>query len=238
MTISDVMNFLFGHGEGLVDRVAVWTAILVAVAWVQLRKLRKTTSADFAQKLIEGFFSEDTRNLMVLLFSSAIDYTVLPLKGDDGQDVIDERPYFKIRESIFNQFKNAGLINLPDWRKGYNECEIDDFLLGYLDDVGRLERAGLIDFETANSTLGYYILELVGETQEVKSYLNHRDIQGAYPNLHYIHGELSSYKAVEEKCCCIRFLWHIRHRSKRIMRHFTGLQKGTKQFKDSEVRLS
>jgi len=151
-----ILDYLFGNAEGCIDKTAVWTAVLcfvtlslVGVAWYQLSSIKKTTRADYLKRLNDSFFTQDTRNLLVLLFNSAIEFSILPIRNTEGTNDIDELPYFEIDKSVLKQLKEAGLILLPEWRKGFNAFEIDDLLLGPLDDVGRFERHGLLDIRTA-----------------------------------------------------------------------------------------
>jgi hypothetical protein len=196
-----VVDFLFGNAEGCIDKTAVWTAILafitlilVVVAWYQLSSIRKTTRADYLKRLNDSFFTEETRNLLVLLFNSAIEFATLPIKNKDNTLDIDELPYFRIDEVVLKQLTDSGLIYLPSWRKGYNAFEIDDLLLGPLDDVGRFEKNGLLDISAAYRTFGYYVCELVGDNEAVKGYLKYKDSQGNYDDLLYLHKKFLSYK--------------------------------------------
>ena len=196
-----VLDFLFGNAEGCIDKTAVWTAVLAVmtlfltiVAWSQLSSIRKTTKADYLKRLNDSFFTEETRNLLVLLFNSAIEFSVLPIKGKESASPIDRLPYFKINEYVLKQLKDSGLISLPEWRKGYNPFEVDDLLLGPLDDVGRYEKNGLLDIGSAYDTFGYYVCELVGDNEGVKAFLKHEDNRGNYDDLERLYNEFLSYK--------------------------------------------
>ena len=225
---TDFIYILFGNAEGCIDKTALWTAalvivtfILLLVAYFQLSNIKKTARAEYIKRLNDSFFTEETRNLMVLLFNSAIELSTLPIMDEEGKTKIDELPYFKIKEFVLEQLKNSGLISFADWRKGYNAFEIDDLLIGHLDDVGRFEKNGLLDIHTAYSTFGYYVLELVGENEEekteVRKYLNDQECQGNYDDLEYIYEEFVSYKNVKNKCWCKRRLWSIRHSLKKYL---------------------
>ena len=227
MTI-DFIYYLFGNADGGIDKTALWTAALVIVtiflmmiAIFQLRNIKKTARAEYIKRLNDSFFTEATRNLLVLLFNSAIELSTLKIKDRDGKTDIDELPYFKIKEFVLEQLRNSGLISLEDWRKGYNAFEIDDLLIGHFDDVGRFEKEGLLDIHIAYSTFGYYILELVGENEgektEVRKYLNDQECQGNYDDLEYIYKEFVSYKNMKNKCWCKRKLWSIRHSLKKYL---------------------
>jgi hypothetical protein len=222
--LTHFIYYLFGNADGGIDKTALWTAalvivtfILLLVAYFQLSNIKKTARAEYIKRLNDSFFTEETRNLIVLLFNSAIELSILPIMDKEGKDQIDELPYFKIKEFVLEQLKNSGLISLAEWRKGYNAFEIDDLLIGHFDDVGRFEKNGLLDIHTAYSTFGYYVLELVGNSEdeetEVRKYLNDPKCgcQGNYNDLEYIHKEFISYKNMKNKCWCARKLWSIWH---------------------------
>lgn len=201
-----ILDFLFSNAEGCIDKTALWTAVLaimtlflIIVAWSQLSSIRKTTKADYLKRLNDSFFTEETRNLLVLLFNSAIEFSVLPIKGKESASPIDRLPYFKIDEFVFKQLKDNGLISLPKWRKGYNAFEVDDLLLGPLDDVGRYEKNGLLDVRSAYDTFGYYVCELVGDNEAVKAFLKHEDNRGNYDDLEHLYKKFLSYEKSKDK---------------------------------------
>jgi hypothetical protein len=179
--------FLFGNAEGFIDKTSLWTAVLAIIAYVELSSIKKTARADYLKRLNDSFFTEETRNLLVLLFNSAIEFSVLTIKNKEGTADIDKLPYFRIDESVLKQLKDNGLISLPEWRKGYNAFEIDDLLLGPLDDVGRFKKNGLLDIDAAYDTFGFYVCELVGENKAVKAYLKNKDSKGNYDDLKDLH---------------------------------------------------
>lgn len=217
MTISNLIYSLFGNAEGSIDKTAVWTAtlvfttlILALVAYVQLSNIKKTARAEYIKRLNDSFFTAETRNLLVLLFNSAIEFDILSIKDKEGKIEIDKLPYFRIREFVLDQLVANGLLSLEKWRKGYNAFEIDDLLLGPLD-IGRFERKDLVDFHSAESTFGYYIRELVGKNEEVKKFLDDEGSQGNYDDLEYIYAEVVSYEQMRNECWCVRKLWSFWH---------------------------
>ena len=196
-----IFNFLFANADGSIDKTAVWTAflalvtfVLALVAVIQLSSIKKIARADYLKRLNDSFFTEEMRNLLVLLLNSAIEFSILPIKDEQGKNNIDELPNFKIKQYVLDQLWKSGMISIPDWRKSYNAFEIDDWLLGPLDDVGRFEKNGLLDMRSAYDTFGYYVIELVGKNQPVRDFLNHEDSKGNYDDLEYLYKKFLSYQ--------------------------------------------
>lgn len=187
-----------------IDRTALYTAILAVltgvlaiVAYSQLSSIKKTSRADFIKKFNDSFFTPETRNLITLLMNAGIEFDVFQIKGENGEP-IDRLPFFKIKSNVREQLEDAGLIRIELWRKGYTAFEVDDLLLGHFDDVGRFERKGLIDIETAYHTFGYYFHELVENNQAVKKMLEHEDNKGAYSDLEYINKKFKAHALENE----------------------------------------
>lgn len=221
--LTDALVSLFGNSEGSIDKTAVWTALLaivtvflLCVAWVQLSSIKETAKADFLKRLNDSFFTENTRNLIVLLSNSAIDFKILPIKDISGFK-IDELPYLEIRDSVLKQLMDKGVISLPEWRKGYNAFEIDDFLLGPLDDVGRYEMEGLLDIVTTYKTFSYYVQEVVAENKAIRGYLKDSidEDTANYDDLEYLYKEFVSYEKISNKGWLIKELWKIGHKIRR-----------------------
>jgi hypothetical protein len=127
---------------------------------------------------------------------------------------------------VLEQLKIGGLISLSEWRKGYNAFEIDDILLGPLDDVGRFEKNGLLDIRTAYNTFGYYVRELVGHNKAVKDFLKDKGSQGNYDDLEYLYREFVSYEEMKTKCWCTRRLWAMGHMIRRRRANGIGIHRG------------
>jgi hypothetical protein len=174
LTMYDLLAWLFGTNEHGIDRTALWTGVIALVtfggvlfAWVQLRAIRKTSRADFAKRFIDTFFNDDTRTLFALVMNSALVFEVKNI-CDNGQK-IDRLPYMKIRPEIVAQL--AGIVAVETGRRGYSPFEIDDFLLGHFDDLGRYVKQKLIDFKTARHIFSYYVTESF-ENPAIIEYLN------------------------------------------------------------------
>lgn len=212
-SIYSIWQFLFEPP----DRVAFYTAalvfvtaFLVVVAWIQLASLKKTSRAEFIKKFNDSFFTIETRQLVLLLLNSSLEFSVLHINNEKGE-AIDRLPYLRLNKEIVGQLKGAGLITVEDWRLGYNAFEVDDLLLGHLDDVGRYEKNGLLGIKAAYATFGYYFHELLEKDSPAEKMMNDKDNEGNYEDLKYMQKELESYKTVINKCFYCRLYWHVRH---------------------------
>ena len=108
--------------------------------------------------------------------NSALEFKVLEIKGKDGKK-IDELPFFRIKEDIAGQLK--GVIDVDPGKTGYSAFEIDDLLLGHLDDIGWYESRKLIDMETIREMFGYYIYECY-QNAEIQKYLDQKCNKGKF----------------------------------------------------------
>lgn len=190
--IHCVLSFLFGTNANGIDRTALWTGIAalcagvaalaaigaVLVAWYELGSTRKTTRADFAKRFVESFFTEETRGLFALLMNSALEFKILEINAKDGKK-IDELPFLEIKKDIASQLK--GVIDVPSGKSGYSAFEIDDLLLGHLDDIGWYEKHKLIDPDTIEEMFGYYIDECF-KNEEIQKYLKQKCNKGKFQN--------------------------------------------------------
>jgi hypothetical protein len=187
----DLLAWLFGTNDHGIDRTALWTGVIALVtfgavlfAWVQLRAIRKTSRADFAKRFIDTFFNDDTRTLFALLMNSALTFEVKNI--DENGQKVDRLPYMKIKPEIVKQL--SGIIAVERGRLGYSAFEIDDFLLGHFDDLGRYVMQKLIDFKTARLIFSYYVTESF-ENPAISEYLRDEDNQGKYKDFRYIYNK-------------------------------------------------
>jgi hypothetical protein len=126
--------------------VALVTALLVLVAWWQLRKLSKTNSADFIHKLATDFFTPEARRLMNLIDCEALEF-----------DNKETRPYFKVNLCKLYRTNPREFWECLIKKKYYSTWEVDDFLLGHFEDIGRLVEDGIVEFQMVNKVFSSYI---------------------------------------------------------------------------------
>jgi hypothetical protein len=191
--VHKALYFLFGGTGDSIDRTALWTGVAaiaafvaIFIAWLELGSTRKTTHADFVKRFNDSFFNQETRTLFTLLMNSALEFNVLEIKGKDGQQ-IDRLPYFKIKKDIANQLK--GIVSIDPEKTGYSAFEIDDFLLGYFDDIGWYRKGRIIDLDSIEQTFGYYVIACY-ENEEIQKYLNDEDNKCKYSDFKFIYDKL------------------------------------------------
>ena len=205
---------------------AIFAAFLVWVAWEELSKLGKTSSADFIHKLDNDFFTRETRTLVslidckVLEFKKPIDKQS-PNGGGESSDGIESQPYFEVDQSKLDK------TNLPEKlkqrlgrRKYYSAWEVDDLLLGLFENIGMLERRGIVDFQMVYDVFSWY-LEKAWENNHIKEYIRYqRKLEKAahidlafYNRFQYIAEKCLEYEDIHPGPCM--WWW-------KFKRHFCG----------------
>lgn len=171
-------NYPQPYYGGIVGSVlaAVFSTLLVWVAWSQLGRLGTISSADFIYKLNTIFFTNDTRTLMSLIDCDALAFTIQPEKLNDPDNNTQLQPYFEVIESQITYTKLPPQIqkSLID-TKYYSMWQIDDLLLGHFEDIGRLEQRGIIDFQMIYDVFSWYITT-VWQYTPIKEYIRYQRI--------------------------------------------------------------
>jgi hypothetical protein len=152
-----------------IDWTAIFTAALAIIAFWQLRKINRTSSGDFLHKLKNDLFNEKTTLLIQL-----IDYNSLQFKRPDD----DKIPYFEIvLDSITNnKIKNEMIRKIKKLRDGSNivdAYEIDEFLLGHIEDLGIFTQHKIINLSMVYEEFSWYI-EKCWEDNNIKDYIEHQ----------------------------------------------------------------
>jgi hypothetical protein len=145
--------------------IAVATLALIWVGIEQLQGLTKTANADFFKRT-DQFFRPETRTLLHLI--------------EDGYLLFEEKKpfrdsYFLVDENkitgsgLHDDIKKTLLANKPV----YSTYEIDDFILGPLEDLGSLEadERNLISFDLIYDFFSWYIRRTWGN-EEIRRYVH------------------------------------------------------------------
>ena len=154
----------------LINGTAFWTFILATVTfllvilgWIQLRKLNKTSSAEFYHKFKNDFFNDKLRLLMFL-----IENRMLILKGNKTTpyfeisfDTLPLDSFYSLMEEIKKRLDNKKIIL---------SHEVDDYLLGCFEDLALFKRKNIIDIEMIWDGFSYYI-EVCLENSEIQKYI-------------------------------------------------------------------
>jgi hypothetical protein len=171
---------------------AIFTFLLVYVAWAELGNISQTSSADFIHRFKKDFFTEETRTLIHLIDSGYIEFV------DEHKDC-ERISFFKINEE---KIKNSGLpdeiVTRLTKKKVYSTYEIDDLLLGDFEDVGFLENKGLVDIEMVYNEFSWYV-SVVFENPEIQAYLKSQveESPDIYENFKYIYTKCKSFEKVK-----------------------------------------
>ena len=83
--MNELFSFFFedASANGSISRSAIWTFVLVFVAYLQFRKANHISSADFIHRLKNDFFNKETREIYFLFEK---DY----LRYDEENEIFEE----------------------------------------------------------------------------------------------------------------------------------------------------
>jgi hypothetical protein len=114
---------------------ALSTIVLIFVAYWQLRSLAKTSRSDFLYRVKSDFFNEEARRLIFLAENELLKF--------HAQDRI---PHFEIvgreKPRVADRMKELGIEG-----DSISVYLVDDVLLGPMEDIGVLEKLGLVTLE-------------------------------------------------------------------------------------------
>jgi len=180
-----------------------FAAFLVWVAWEELSKLSRTTSADFIHKLNADFFTRETRTLISLIDCKALEFVEPPdsyssESGNESDDDTTVQPYFEANRDSIEK------TNLPDEPKKrllrkmfYTGWDIDDILLGHFENIGMLEQRDIVDFQMVYDAFSWY-LEVVWDNEHIKNYI--RNERRGSENDHIDTVIYSRFQYIVTKC--------------------------------------
>lgn len=152
---------VFGAVAGALIGSFVTSALVLIGVW-QVIKIANTASADFVLRKTEQFFRDETRLLLHLIDS---DYLIFKRNSNFNESyfLVDEA---RIKQSDLHDLLKTDLLK----RLAFSAYEIDDLLLGPLEDLGYLESVGTIDFKLIDNTFGFY-LEKIMDNPAVSDYV-------------------------------------------------------------------
>jgi hypothetical protein len=219
--LREYLSYLCGTKESAgssIDMVALWTIALVIatlllwyVAREQLTGISRATKADFIKKFGNEFFNDTTRDIMMLLDYDALSYDEKYIRYSHLKSP-KVFQYFKINQNIVDQFAISTDKRDSFFKKGvYSAFEIDDFLLGYLEDIGHFERHGLLNIKDVNNFFGWYLIK-IWENAEVNKYVfmqRQTDDEEIYQSAEYIYKKCISYNKCISQGNCL-FWWRIK----------------------------
>ncbi|MGA2150740.1 MAG: hypothetical protein ABSG48_01095 [Geobacteraceae bacterium] len=207
-------NYVCGKTDctkGMIDWVALWTfslaiaTLLLVVVTVMLWRMSKyqlgglttTAKADFIERFARNFFGEKTRRILMLLDYNALEFHVDDIDIENGGE-LKPFPYFKIKESIVKRMKIDSQEMESILEKGiYSSFEIDDFLLGYFEEIGSFEQQKRLDIEDVYNNFAWY-LDKCWNNPEIKKYVEQQrqtESDDVYENFEYIYNKCNSFES-------------------------------------------
>ncbi len=202
----------------------IFTAFLVWVAWEELSKISKTSSADFIHRLDNDFFTDETRTLVSLIDCGVLEFRFdkhCPNDEEKSGDGIEPVAYFEINQKKLDKISLPIDLKEPlAKKKVYSVWEVDDLLLGVLENVGMLERRGILDFQMVFDVFGWY-LKTAWNNDHIKEYLRYqraleKDVcvdMAIYNRFQYIAIKCLEYEGIHPGPCM--WWW-------KFKRHFCG----------------
>ncbi|HEY4905273.1 MAG TPA: hypothetical protein VIH89_17480 [Candidatus Sulfotelmatobacter sp.] len=135
---------------------AITTVALVLVAYWQLRALARTSRSEFLYKLKRDFFTDEARRLIFLAENDLLEFQSADIS------------YFRIVQvSAETQSRLAELGIAGSTISAY---QVDDALLGPLEDVGILLRSNLVSLNEAYEQFESYV-QICAESKAMGAYL-------------------------------------------------------------------
>ena len=168
LVIEKIMiNYIFGQNSIVVwtSLSAIATFLLCAIAFFQLKQVNKTEIAKFNLDFQNGFFTTETRNLLILFDANALTFVNKKIDGNN-EDV-----YFQLDRDNIKKYKSIKSIKPGDIKSIYSAYEIDDLLLGNFEEISLFYEQGLLDMKSIYAGFDWYI-ETVYKNKEIQKYID------------------------------------------------------------------
>lgn len=152
---------------------ALFTGLLWWTAFKQLTSIKNSENSSFINEFSKRFFSDKTRLIFQLIEIDNYNKNNSPSFSFD-----ENQQYFKINTSAIgdddekNNFKQSLLKAFGFDKTIFTTNEIDDFLLGHIEDIGGLFEKKVLDEDQIDNTFSYYILE-IHNNAEIQKYVSY-----------------------------------------------------------------
>jgi len=160
---------------------AIAAVILTIVAYWQLRSLAATSRSDFVYRLKKDFFTEETRRLIFLAENELLEF-------DTGEPIAHFRIVGHEDRTVKERLRDLGIDKFT-----ISTYEVDDALLGPMEDMGVLESMGLISLKEVYEAFVTYI-NICVENSALRAYLEYSrrdpDDDDVYDHLWTIYNKL------------------------------------------------
>jgi hypothetical protein len=172
---------------------AFFTLVLAYIALRQLNRIHSTSNAELIHKLKTDFFRPETRILTHLVEHEYLLFI-------DPETIQTASPY---KEAYFEvDMDKIGKTNLPQEirddlskKKYYSTYEMDDLLLGHLEDIGLFWDSGALEIGVVYEEFDYY-LAIAYDNPAIKDYIKFARKDGAdiYDKFEKVYNGSKSYK--------------------------------------------
>ena len=195
--LSGCVYFIYKGEDAWVFATAMATVLLWIVASAELGGMNKVTKADFIKKFSDGFFKDETRDILMLLDYDALSFKIEKVNYTDKES--RSLPYFSANEEIVKQLKlDSGKQKNILEKKLYSSYEIDDYLLGPIESIAYFEKRGLLNIEQVYDDFDHYI-NLIYDSCVIQEYIQQqrneeKDGENIYDGLEYIYEKCDSYE--------------------------------------------
>jgi hypothetical protein len=145
--------------------------LIACIAWYQLDGFNRTTKSDFAHKLKRDFFNKKTMELVMLFEYEAIEFVMGEKIDIKEWEEPDYCPYYKIRTDILKKV-NENIRLLDENKKIFTTFEIESLVLNHFEDLYKLMKDGILDFEQIEFDFSVYLV-LVMKNKNVWKHINY-----------------------------------------------------------------
>ena len=182
------------------ERITAYATVAMVVitmgaaigAFLQLTEIQKTTKADFHYKMTRNFFTDQSRNLIMLFENNLLEFKELKIPSQNIDYV-----YFALNKERAKIFVNDSLNLLESTKDVYSQYEIDDLLLSPFDDLETYLLNKMINLEYAYSGFGWYV-ETIFENHEIQKYLkwmrSDKESKDEYKNVDDLYKKFKKYE--------------------------------------------
>lgn len=186
--------------------------LLLSFTAGQLNIMSSNSSMDLVHRLKTDFFSPETRVLIALIEDKFIEFI------NNGES----DSYFLVRsQEIENSLLHQTIKERLTSQQAFSTYEIDDLVLGHIEDMGYLNHRGMLDFRLIYNTFGHYV-EQVYDSPAIQRYLqaSRKEWSGGdndtYSELEFISQKCKTYHQAKTcRCPFGLWAWYIRYYLKR-----------------------
>lgn len=188
-----ILLFICGDEKKKINRSVLWavfnttaTFILLTFTLLQVRQVSRTTKGEVLQKFSENFFKPETRELLMLFEYGLIKFKENNINVDTVMGLPQNFGCF-VRANSYPPTLNSFLLDTT--KTIFSSYEIDDYVLGHLENLGMYLKMEMVDIEEIYLNYGWYIM-LFWEDPEMEKYILWcKKIYKGSASAHYVYSE-------------------------------------------------